>query len=218
MRKAADTEFLINSARNGVQANIQACERNNLISAGLSSPLPGYPRNCAAEFTFTPADEAAILEENNRFPFDYTPSPAYFALSVSVPIFDGFTRERQLQTARVAAEDAKYQLRAEELARRTEVATALLNLRAAYRTVQIEERNAQAAAEQLEMARERYRPGAGCGQSVVGAPVNALCTTFLELTRAQEQKAIADQAHLQAIYDFHENLALLEAAVGRSLR
>jgi outer membrane protein TolC len=53
------------------------------------------------------------------------------------------------------------------------------------------------------LARERYRLGAG---------------SILELTQAQSTKARADQAHLNAIYSFHENLATLEAAVGRQLR
>ena len=219
VQKAADTEFLINSARSSSVNSIQSCQRSNMISAGLSTPLPGYPINCTAEYEFTTEDEQRIRANNSRFPFDYTTSPVYFQVRVDVPIFDGFTRERSLQTARVAAEDAKYQLRAEELARRTEVATALLDLKAAYRTVQLEERNAAAAAEQLEIARERYRLGAGCGASVAGGgQTTGLCTTFLELTRAQEQKVRADQAYLQAIYTFHETLATLEAAIGRPLR
>lgn len=215
VRKAADTDFLINSAKTSAQNNIRGCERTNAISAGLSQPLEGYPVDCIAEYGFTPADEAAIRASNNKFPFDYTPTPANFYLTVSVPIFDGFTRERQLQQARVAADDARHQRRAEELARRTEVATALLNLNTAHQTVQIEERNAVAAAEQLEIARERYRIGASCA-GAQGA--SGLCTTFLELTQAQEQKERADQALLDAKYTFHENLATLEAAVGRSLR
>jgi outer membrane protein len=83
------------------------------------------------------------------------------------------------------------------------VATSYLALQTAYRAVSIEERNVVAAAEQLELARERYRLGAG---------------SILELTQAQATRARADQAHLVALYSFHENLAELEAAVGRRLR
>jgi outer membrane protein len=219
VRKAADTEFLINQARGSAQSAIRSCERTNLISAGLSTPLPGTPVDCETEFAFTSADEAAILAENRRYPFDYTPNPSSFTIQVSVPIFDGFTRETQLQTARVAADDARHQRRAEELQRRTDVATALLNLKAAYQTVQIEERNAAAAEEQLTIAQERYRLAAGCGAAgQPGTATGGLCTTFLELTQAQQSKVQADQAHLAARYTFHEQLAALEAAVGRSLR
>jgi len=219
VRKTADDSFLINSARSNSIDAIADCEFWNTLSSGLSSQLPGRPVDCSARHTLTPADEASILASNDRFPFDYTPTPASFSLQVSVPIFNRFQRERQVQTARVAADDAKYQRRAEELARSTEVATALLTLKTAYRTVQIEERNAAAAAEQLEIARERYRLGAGCGPAAGGGgQQTGLCTTFLELTRAQETKVRADQAHLAATYTFHVTLATLEAAVGRPLR
>jgi outer membrane protein TolC len=218
VRKSADNNFLITSARQDANDAIQNCDFWNTLSAGLNSPLPGRPQDCSS-LSLTPADEANILASNERFPFDYTPSPASFQVQVTVPIFNRFQRERQVQTARVFADDAKHQRRAEELARSTEVATALLTLKTAYRTVQIEERNAAAAAEQLEIARERYRLGAGCGAAALGTgQPTGLCTTFLELTRAQETKVRADQAHLAATYTFHITLATLEAAVGRPLR
>jgi outer membrane protein TolC len=103
----------------------------------------------------------------------------------------------------MAADDAKYQRRAEELARRAEVTASYNALLTAYRTVGLEARNAETAAEQLRLARERYRLGAG---------------SIVELSVAQEQAARADQAHLDALYSFHENLAALESAVGRQLR
>jgi outer membrane protein len=120
-----------------------------------------------------------------------------------MPIFNGFVREAQIQQASAAAEDAKHQRREEELNRRTMVATSYLAVQTAYRAVALEERNVAAATEQLELARERYRLGAG---------------SILELTQAQATMARADQAHLEALYSFHENLAELESAVGRSLR
>jgi outer membrane protein len=216
VRRAGDDGYLLTQARNQAQNRIDQCELMNRISAGLTQPLPDRPDDCA-RFALDAADEAAILAQNREFPFRYATSPASFALTVSLPIIDGFTRERNVQTARAAAEDARYQRRAEELARRTEVATVLGSLRTAYRTVRIEERNVEAASEQLELARERYRLGAGCGSAVVGSP-SSICTSFLELTQAQERKARADQAHLSAVYGFHEALIALEAAVGRKLR
>ena len=41
---------------------------------------------------------------------------------------------------------------------------------------------------------------------------------MLELLDAQTSLTTADQAYLNALYDFHWNLIRLEAAVGRSLR
>lgn len=202
VRKVGDEEFLIDQARDSRESARQNCEFWNTLAGGLNNPLPGYPQDCSG-FVLTPAQEQAIRAGNNAYPFNYDANPASFSVDVSLPIFNGFQRERTVQTARLAADDAKERRRAEELARRTDVATNLMALRTAYRTVQLEERNVEAAAEQLELASERYRLGAG---------------SILELTQAQENRVRADQAHLTAIYGFHESLAALEAAVGARLR
>ena len=201
-RKVSDSGFLIDQAQNSAQNRIENCQFWNTVASGLSSTLPGYPEDCT-QHAFTPADEAAVLASNDLYPFNYTSSPAYLSVSLSLPIFDGFTRETQLQQARANADDAKYQRRAEELARRTEVTTNLLAMRTSYRTVMLETKNAETAGLALELARERYRLGAG---------------SILELTQAQEDKARADQAHLAAVYTFHESLAALQAAVGTTLQ
>ncbi|MGH7502124.1 MAG: TolC family protein [Longimicrobiales bacterium] len=200
-RKVGDSNFLINQAKNSAQNQIENCEFWNTIAAGLSTTLPDFPEDCS-QYAYSPVTEAAILEGNSLYPFNYTTSPAYFFVSISLPIFDGFTRERSLQQARAAADDAMHLRRAEELTRRTEVATNLLALRTAYRTVELESKNSETAGLALELARERYRLGAG---------------SILELTQAQEDKARADQSHLAAVYTFHESLAALQAAVGTTL-
>ena len=204
VRRTGSDAYVIEQARENAVGRIENCQFWNHISAGLSNGLPGFPEDCGG-LALTPAQEQAVVAANNRFPFDYTTNPASFVVTVNLPIFDGFTRERQMQTARAAADDARHQRRAEELNRRTEVATNLLALNAAYRTVALEQRNAERAGVQLELSRERYRLGAVGG-------------SILELTQAQEQKVRADQAYLDALYTFHESLASLEAAVGRALR
>jgi len=194
--------YIIDQIKSSSAGKVENCQSNNELNARLTSPLPGYPKDCAA-LAYTDALGQQAVAANRQFPFNYTGSPAYFSASISLPIFDGFTREHQLQTARAQAEDAKYTRRAEELNRRTEVLTNLLALRTAYRTVQLEKTNAETAGEQLELAQEMYRLGAG---------------SILELTQAQESKVRADQAQLAAIYTFHESLAALEAATGQPLR
>lgn len=196
----ADEDYLINDARSGAQGRVQSCERTNDLYSRLARPLP--MEDCS-RFAFTDGTRDALLRQNSLFPFDFTKQPAAFSMTVSLPVFNGFTREAQLQQASAQAEDARYARRQEELQRRTAVATTHLALETAYRAVQIEERNVAAAAEQLELARERYRLGAG---------------SILELSQAQSARARAEQAHLAARYSFHENLAALEAAVGRRLR
>ncbi len=199
-REATDGDYLIQQYRDGINTQRDNCEFTNMLVTRLNPPLP--TENCAA-IVADPAREAEILANNNVFPFNMTREPWSASLRISLPIFNGFTRERQLETARVAAEDARLRLRAEELRIKTQVASAHQNLETAHRAVTLEERNRELAAEQLELARERYRVGA---------------ISFVDLVDAETRKSQADRAYLQAVYAFHEGLAALEAAVGRSLR
>jgi outer membrane protein len=200
-RQAGNSEFLVGQARQSMAQQAQSCQLLNQISAGLSQPLPNTPADCSQ---FTLSDEAAsrIRSSNRVFPFDYSRDPFSMTLSVQLPIFDGFSRERQVEQARVARSDAALRVRAEQLRLQTEVATALRNVETARRSAELEARNAELAEEQLRLARERYRVGAA---------------SFIELSDAETMKARADRAYLTSLYQFHENLAALEAAVGRPL-
>lgn len=200
-RQAGNTDFLIEQARQGAASQAQSCHLLNQISAGLTAPLPNTPADCS-EFALTSEDEARIRSNNRSFPFNYSNDPFSASLTISLPLFDGFSRERQVEQARAARSDADLRLRAEELRLRAEVAAALGTARTAGQSAEIEERNAQLADEQLRLARERYRLGAA---------------SYLELQEAETLKARADRAYLTALYQFHESLAALEAAVGRPL-
>jgi outer membrane protein len=200
-RQAGNADHLIEQARDNVALQQASCMRWQTIAQGIGQPLPGVPADCSA-FTLTPDAEAQIRRENNVFPFNYSRDPFSMSLTLSLPLFDGFSRERQVEQARVTRADAALRLRADEMRIRTEVATALHNVQTARRSAELEARNAELADEQLRLARERYRLGAG---------------SFIELQDAETMKARADRAHLNSVYQFHENLAALEAAVGRPL-
>ena len=120
-REATDGDYLIQQYRDGINTQRDNCEFTNMLVTRLNPPLP--TENCAA-IVADPAREAEILANNNVFPFNMTREPWSASLRISLPIFNGFTRERQLETARVAAEDARLRLRAEELRIKTQVASA----------------------------------------------------------------------------------------------
>lgn len=201
-REAGNVQYLIDQARNQVQGAREQCEYENMLSARLVQPLPGRPADCST-FVLTPQREAQIRAGNSVFPFSFEREPLGVSLTLSLPIFEGFARERQVEEAKVAAEDASLRVRSTELRVRRAVATAYSALRTARRSVELEERNRALADRQLALARERYRLGSG---------------TFIELKEAETAKARADRSHLSALYQFHEGLASLEGVLGRSLR
>jgi outer membrane protein len=201
--QALNEDFIRGSVISGVDSQRQNCEFMNALDAGLAQGLPGYEsQNCGA---FVASDELirSALDRNAAFPFDFTKVPLSLTLQVSVPVFTGFSRQRQVSQAYNQAEDARHSRRAEELRLRTAVTQAFDNLNSAYRVVQLEERNRAVAEEQLQLQQRRYALGAAA---------------LLELLDAQTTVSTADQAYLNAVYDFHWNLIRLEASVGRSLR
>ena len=164
--------------------------------------LGGDLQDCSA-FAFTDERRASAVASNSVFPFDFTKLPLSVTFRVSIPVFTGFSRQRQVAEANNLAEDAKHSRRAEELRLRTAVTQAYDNLSAAFQVVQLEERNRSLAEEQLQLQQRRYALGAAA---------------LIELLDAQTSLTTADQAYLNALYDFHWNLIRLEAAVGQSLR
>lgn len=195
-------QYLVNNAERGAVGGMADCQRMNAISSGLSSPLTGFPQDCSI-FQLSDTNRDAILASNNLFPFDFNTQPFSASLNVSIPLFNGFSRERAASQAANAYEDAVHFRRGEELRLRTAVTSALDALGTAYNVVQVEERNRVVAGEQLELARARYTLGAD---------------NFLVLLDAERTTADAERAYLDGLYTFHVQLANLENAVGQRLR
>jgi outer membrane protein len=94
-------------------------------------------------------------------------------------------------------------VRAQELLVQTTVAARYLGVQSNYAAIQVQEQNRNAAREQLRLAQDRYRLGAG---------------SSLEVSDAQAAVAQAETDYVNAVYEYHKSIALLELAVGRPLR
>jgi len=198
-RRATDTQLLVDQAGAGAQRSVQQCLTQNELFARLSPPLP--PEDCS-RFAFTPAQGAAVREANSAFPFDFTRQPPSASLTLSIPIFQGLSRQRNLEAARVERDDARLRVREEELRLRAEVAAGMAAVTTAYETARLEERNQEVAEAQLRLAEEQYRVGS---------------TSFLQLMDAETLKAEADRERLNALFTYREALATLEALVAGPL-
>ncbi len=182
------------------QSAIRQCQTLNDLTARLANPPP--PQDCSLLATPESALQA-IRDQNRAFPFDFTSSPPSAGLTVSVPIFQGLSRQQNVEAAKARLSDSRYQLRAQELALRADVESRLAIVQTAYETAVIEERNQALADEQLRLARERYRLG---------------ISSFIELAEAETVKARADRARVLAVFTYHDAIADLEAVVGAPLR
>lgn len=200
--QALNNDFVVGQVRSSMSNQRAGCEQMNAISAGLATPLEGFPRDCS-QFMFTSADSLSAIRSNEVFPTQFTKNPLSLTLQVSVPIFQGFQRQQQVEQAVAASKDAQHNRRAEELRLRTSVTQALDNLESAYRQVEIETRNRELAEQQLTQARQRYAAGN---------------TSVLELMDAQTSLSTAERDYLNAVYSFHQSLVQLEASTGQALR
>lgn len=199
-QQATSTDFRVASAEAQSIAAINNCLFQNDLFSRLADPLPAS--DCST-LAFSDRNAQTIRDANDVFPFNFTKNPPRASLSISLPIFQGLSRQRQVEAAQVQREDLRHNLREQELALRADIATGLATLRTAYRSALLEQRNQAFSDEQLRLARERFTVG---------------LADFVELLDAESVKAEADRASIAAIFAYHDALASLESAVGQSLR
>jgi len=199
-RQANSTDFQVAQVQAQVAGSVAQCVQTNNLYARLADPLPAL--DCS-RFVFTDAQRQAITDQNSAFPFSFQGSPPQVSLGLSIPIFQGLSRQRNLEAARLQRDDLGYQVREQELALDADISIGLANVRTAYQSALLEERNRVLAEQQLGLARERYRLSA---------------ITFIELVDAQTVFAQADQDRVIAVFAYHDTVTSLEALVGSSLR
>jgi outer membrane protein len=198
-RRAVDGEALVVQGEAQVLGQRAQCLSQNDLRSRLSPPLP--PLDCD-RFIFGEADRARILDGNRKFPFDFTGQPPSASVSVSLPLFQGLQRRRQLETAKVNQSQARLRTEERERTLTGDVARGILTLRTAVEAARLEARNLELAEAQLQLARDQYEVG---------------LTDFIQLSEAESVLARAERERLGTLFAVHEALASLELLVGSPL-
>jgi outer membrane protein len=200
---ASNLNPLYQSALAGTQSRFSGCQYDNAVGALIGAA----PTDCSQFDTSNPAVAEAVRssvrQSNPSFPFGFSAQPLQASLSLSLPLFNGYARERRVEEARIQQSNAELAVRTQELRLRTELGAALLNLQTAYRTAQLQDQVVARATEELRLARERFRFGVA---------------SSVEVTDAQTSLSLSEQGRIDAVYNFHKSLAALEALVGHPLR
>ena len=203
-----DDGVLLGETFADAQSQAAECQYNNQVRTALS--LGGVVGNCFLASGLNDvgtalADPVAneIRNANNVFPFDYTGQPFQANLRISLPIFTNFGRSLRLSQARAFEQDVDEDARARRLQVRSDVHARYLGLQTSYQAISVQQANRESARDQLRLAQDRYRLGAG---------------TSLEVSDAQNSVQQAEGDYVTAVYDYHKAVAALEAAVGRQLR
>jgi outer membrane protein len=195
-----NSNFPVQQAAAQLDAARTSCIRTEEVRAALD--LSNQLALCNS-MAFTDVQAQAIRDGNSKFPFNFTKSPRSFSATLSLPLFDGFSREQRLQGAMASRSNARYSVRSKELALTADVTAAYLTLVTAEKTVTLQEQNAVKAKQELKLVQDRYRIGA---------------TTFVDLTQARATYERSESDRITAVYDYHKAFAALESAVGHPLR
>lgn len=197
----------------GLSAEPLPYDGNEILSMALSgAPSLVSARSQAA------ADEAAVASAKSSYlptltfgggwawsNIEYPPQSRSWSLSLSgsMPLFNGFSRESQLYTARARADQSRSAERAAELKLRKDVDQAMGTIDAAVASIDLAQQTEELAAEDLRVTQERYRLG---------------LATILDLQSAQITLLQAQVDVIRRRFDYQLGLARLEALLGTNLR
>jgi outer membrane protein len=198
MAALPDSAQLAELAMNGpavqqAQANLDAATENRKAARGQY--LPSLSLSYSRSGTGT--DPRFGLGND---PFTYS---GRLAFSLSYPLFNNFQREEDVVRARVAEVNSQAELRDSQLAAVEDLTQNIGALRGASQRVAVQVASVAAAQEDVRVQQHRYNIGA---------------STLLDLITSQAALATAEQALIQARYDYRIARAQLEALIGRDLQ
>lgn len=175
------------------QANVQAAEESRKSSKAtyLPSLSASYSR------TGSGTDPRFGLSNGD---FAYT---GRLSFALSYPVFNNFQREEQVVRATVAEVNAQVALRDTQLGQQQSLTQYIGALRGASQRVAVQVASVAAAEEDVRVQQQRYNIGA---------------SVLLDLITSQAALATAEQALIQARYDYRIARAQLEALIGQELR
>jgi outer membrane protein len=194
-----DNNYLVTQAQQSLASAQTQCYETDSLRRGAG--LSGVS-NCGS-YVLTPAQAAQLRSSNQAFPFKFISNPYTLSLGLSLPLFNGFQREQQIESSAADQSDAQYNLKAQQLKLTADVQSAHVTLIADYQALKLQESNSVAAREALQLAEERYRVG-----------LNSL----VDLQQARSDYETAEAGRINAVFEFHRAFASLESAVGRPLR
>ena len=163
----------------------------------------------ASKATYLPSLSASYSRSGSgtdpQFGFGSDPYTYSGRLSfqLSYPIFNNFAREEQVVRAKVAEVNAQSAFRDSQLAAVQTLTQNIGAIRSASQRVAIQVASVAAAREDVRVQQQRYNIGA---------------STLLDLITSQAALATAEQALIQARYDYRIARAQLEALIGRDLQ
>jgi outer membrane protein len=175
------------------QAEAQAHAAQSQVSVARAQYFPTFSAGYSNGYTGFDAPWTSTNSYVNNWSLRF---------SVSLPIFNGFTREQQLVSADVARDVAVAQAADTRRLVGAQLTQQIAALQTAYTQIDIATTNVAATTEDLRVQQERYRVGA---------------STILDLLTSEASLTQAKTTLVQARFNYNIARAQLEALVGRTL-
>lgn len=143
----------------------------------------------------------AYQTQSNTFNFNnfYWVNTSSVGLQLSIPVFEGLIRVRQVEQARINLEQTQIQKEFQRKSLSIQAQNAFNRIQRARRSLQSQERNIAQAEKGFEIARVSYQSGVG---------------TLIEINDAELALTHARLNRLEAVYDFLNALADLNQTTG----
>ncbi|HKK25865.1 MAG TPA: TolC family protein [Gracilimonas sp.] len=132
--------------------------------------------------------------------FDNSTRFQTLGLNVSLPLFEGFARNANVQRAQIARKDIEEQIRAAELSAENEVASAAEDLNKSFETAEARKKALEQAEEGYERAMKRLENGIG---------------SQLEVTDADIQVRQAEVNYALMVFEYLSGKAQYDLATGK---
>ncbi len=170
---------------------LSAIEQRDAASSNITIQRGSYFPSVSGSVSYG-LNSPAIDKLNNNKTLSW-------GLSVSLPLFNGFQRENQVQQAQVAYHNAEAGLANTERSVQVDIKKALLDLDAAMKAINVSNVNVLSADEDRKIQEEKYRLGA---------------STLLDLLTANANYTTALSNKINAVYNYILAKKNVELAVG----
>jgi outer membrane protein len=164
--------------------------------AGVKMAVSRFLPTISASYQYS-WSHARLGEINNMFDTDYRWS---YGLSLSLPIFQGFTRIALSSRAKLDYKTSMEMLAQTKRDIAFEAKQAYFDVAQAKKKIAVAKNSIEYADENHRLNREKYNLGAG---------------TMLDLIYAQVSASEAKSNHIQALYDYKFAIARLQKAMGK---
>ena len=164
----ADYQNLVGAAISKRPDYLSSIESLNSAHASVSMARAGYLPTISASGSFGYSGYDNVAESNYL-----TDNRALsFSLSATLPIFNGFTRENQIEQAQVGRMNAEELVRQNGRQVRVDVRKALLDLEASEKEVKVSQTTITSALMDRQIAEEKYNLGSGTLLDLLTASAN----------------------------------------------